>query len=217
MSACILDQISLFCLTLPSGSTEFGPALRDSKVFGTPTPWPEEKLVPGYRENMNQYHAQLRGLAMRLLSLMALSLGLPADHFESRFSVPVSTLRTLHYYPKTNYKEGEIGAGALTDYGGLTILLQGTGGLQVLSSARGEWVHVPPTPGLFTVNIGDMMMRWTNDRYSSTIHRVINVSNRDRFSVPFFFNLNPNPKSLTLTLLPTGRCLSFLIPIWRRE
>jgi len=172
------------------GSSHLGPSSTESAIFGHRTPFPAESLLPGYELQMNEYHTAMIGLGRRLLGLMALSLGLAGDYFDDKFSRPVSTLRTLHYYPKTNYQKGEVGAGAHTDYGGLTILLQGTGGLQVLSSARGEWVHVPPTAGLFTVNIGDMMMRWTNDRYSSTVHRVINLSNRDRFSVPFFFNPN---------------------------
>ena len=117
---------------------------------------------------------------------------LAPTYFDSLSDNPVTTLRMLHYWPLTCKDfEKKISAGAHTDYGCCTILLQDrTGGLQVLNSRRKEWVHVPPMEGALVVNLGDMLARWTNHRYSSTIHRVINTSDQERFSLPFFFNPN---------------------------
>ena len=103
----------------------------NSVVFGAPNPWPDSQLLPGWQLFMEEYHAAMTALALRLLGYMARALGIDPDFFDQNFSTPTSTLRLLHYYPHTDYEHGEIGAGAHTDYGGLTILLQGTGGLQV--------------------------------------------------------------------------------------
>eukprot|EP00656_Telonema_subtile_P030077 TRINITY_DN3310_c0_g1_i2.p1 TRINITY_DN3310_c0_g1~~TRINITY_DN3310_c0_g1_i2.p1 ORF type:complete len:399 (-),score=100.38 TRINITY_DN3310_c0_g1_i2:1150-2346(-) len=172
-----------------------------SPVFGVDTPWPDG-LPEHWRQTMAAYHTQMTALALRLLEYIGEALGLPSGFFTQAFEHPVSTLRTLHYYSHTDYVAGEVGAGAHTDYGGLTILLQGTGGLQVLNSVKQQWVHVPPTPGVFTVNLGDLLSRWSNFRYSSTIHRVINISNVDRYSVPFFFN--PNIDTTVTPITPHG-------------
>ena len=96
----------------------------------------------------------------------------------------MATLRLLHYPASSS--EGEIGAGEHTDYGNITLLAtDDVGGLEVRTRS-GDWIAAPPIPDAFVVNIGDCLMRWTNDVYVSTPHRVVNRSGRERYSIAFF-------------------------------
>ncbi len=152
-----------------------------------PNQWPEG--LPGWRETMEECYASLSCLGHRLMQAFALALGLPEDFFEDKLTGPMATLGPLHYPPQRGQiTEKRLGAGAHTDFGCLTILTQdATGGLQVQNGA-GRWIDAPPVEDSFVVNIGDMMARWTNDLFASTRHRVINISSRDRYSMPFFFD-----------------------------
>jgi isopenicillin N synthase-like dioxygenase len=151
-----------------------------------PNQWPD---LPGWRAVMENYYSAMDALGRRLLGAFAASLGLDDRFFEPWLHAPMTTLGPLHYPPQTGrITEAQIGAGAHTDYGCLTILAQDdAGGLQVRNAA-GTWIDAPPIPGTFVVNIGDMMERWTNGVFTSTLHRVINVSGHERYSVPFFFD-----------------------------
>ncbi|MBG0845728.1 2OG-Fe(II) oxygenase [Pseudomonas chengduensis] len=151
--------------------------------------------LPGWAELMEQHYADMQDLAKTLLRAMAMALDIEHDFFDARFHEPISVLRMIHYPPRhTATSADQQGAGAHTDYGCITLLYQDdAGGLQV-RARDGEWIDAPPIAGSFVVNIGDMMARWSNDRYTSTPHRVISPLGVDRYSMPFF--AEPHPDTL---------------------
>jgi isopenicillin N synthase-like dioxygenase len=175
------------------------PDLKESFYLGMesvgPNQWPDEALVPGFQVACDAYSAAMLTLARRLMGLFALALGLPTDHFDGFMQDPICTTRLLHYPPQpADAMPGQLGCGAHSDWGALTLLTQDeSGGLQVQSGDG--WLDVPPLHevpgGAYVVNVGDLMQRWTNDRWPSTLHRVINRhSGRDRWSIAYFFDLD---------------------------
>lgn len=152
-----------------------------------PNQWP--KGIPGFRETWLEYHVRLGALGRELMSCFARALGLPEGHFDPFLDEPMTTAGPLHYPPFTGGGD-RLSAGAHTDYGCLTLLAQHElPGLEVLGR-DGRWYGVPVVDGALVVNVGDMLARWTNDRYASTVHRVVNRSARDRYSIPFFYDPN---------------------------
>jgi isopenicillin N synthase-like dioxygenase len=150
--------------------------------------WPAE--VPHASAQCEAYIQALLGLARRLLQLLALSLALPEAYFDATSESPMITLRMLRYPPHPpGADDRTFGAGAHTDWGALTLLAQdGHGGLEV-ALPDGSWLAAPPMPGAFIVNLGDMMPRWTNGLYRSSMHRVRNTLSNGaaRYSIPFFY------------------------------
>jgi isopenicillin N synthase-like dioxygenase len=122
----------------------------------------------------------------------SVDLGLKEDFFEDKLVHPAAVLRMLHYPPAPDtWEEGQQGCGVHTDYGNCTLLLpDATGGLEV-QSRDGSWISPPPIPGTLIVNIGDLLMRWSNDVYVSTPHQVVHRSKTDRYSIAFFFEPEP--------------------------
>tara|TARA_R110002060_G_scaffold50829_2_gene61785 strand:- start:608 stop:1180 length:573 start_codon:yes stop_codon:yes gene_type:complete len=140
---------------------------------------------------------QVLQLSRHLFRLFALSLALPEDFFDPMMTHPGGIARLIRYPPSTNPKplselneEEEIGLGAHSDYECFTLLLQDSNpGLEVLSP-DGRWVSAEPVEGAIVVNVADFLMRWTNGVYKSTIHRVVNRTDKERYSVPLFFSIN---------------------------
>jgi isopenicillin N synthase-like dioxygenase len=145
--------------------------------------------LPGYSEAILDYMRALTGLGHKLMASVGRGLKLGDHYFVDRYtSHPITLFRIFNYppAPAADVQEAQ-GVGAHTDYGLLTILSQDDiGGLQI--RYRESWIDVPPVPGAFVCNIGDMLERLTSGRYTSALHRVVNRTSQQRLSMPFFFD-----------------------------
>lgn len=150
-----------------------------------PTPYPD---LAGFQAAWDQYYVAMEDLAARVMRSFAAALELPEDAFDAAVAEPISALRALNYPATGDVPEADQQrAGAHTDYGTLTILLPqaGRGGLQVQQG--GAWIDVIAPEGAFVINIGDLMARWTADRWVSTLHRVVAVPHQPaRKSLAYF-------------------------------
>jgi isopenicillin N synthase-like dioxygenase len=165
------------------------PEVIAGKPFRGVNSWPR---IPGFRDTAIGYYNALWRLGLDLHLAIATDLALAPDFFADKFDRPMATLRLLHYPAREAGQHDHPGAGEHTDYGSLTILLNDdAGGLEV-RRRDGAWIKAPPIPGAFICNIGDCLMRWSNDTYVSTPHRVTSPPGRDRYSVAFFFDPNPD-------------------------
>ncbi len=156
------------------------------------TLWPENP--PGFREAWIAYYRAMEDLAERIMKVFAVALELPEAYFDPFIDRPISALRALNYPERDQPpKPGQLRAGAHSDYGSLTILLPqaGSRGLEI-QLASGEWMPVPPVDGAFVINIGDLMARWTNDRWVSTLHRVVSPAASEPRRMSFAFFHQPN-------------------------
>ncbi|PWY92989.1 oxidoreductase [Aspergillus sclerotioniger CBS 115572] len=169
------------------------PDVQAGKFGQGPNKYPAEVTDPlRFRDTVDRYYGAVLNLAVNLMTVIAEMVGLDPEALDRFCDRPIATLRLLHYPPQPpDASELERGIGAHSDFGAITILLQDSiGGLQVWDRASNGWVDVVPVPGAVVVNTGNLMMRWTNDRYISNLHRVINRSGLDRYSIPFFFDGN---------------------------
>lgn len=162
--------------------------------------WEGTSHLPDFKKDILQYWQDCLRLARKLIRIFALSLDLPEDHFDNIVTHPGSDM-VLNYYPKNKKKDlstVDAGIGSHTDLQCFTLLWQDTvSGLQVLTK-EGQWLKVPPMPDTIVVNIGDFLMRLSNDRFKSTVHRVYNFAPEDRYSMPFFFGFNFNEECAVL-------------------
>lgn len=186
---------------------DIGPerAAPEGPFFG-PNQWPEG--FPEFRRLVYGYHQKMVELSKTLLRGIALSLDLPETHFEGLMKDPISIQRLLHYPPQNGQvSEDIIGIGAHTDYGNLTILAQDdVGGLQVMNR-DGDWIEGTPIRGHFVINIGDLIQKLTNDIYLANMHRVVNTSGRERYSIPFFIDADYDA-----VIAPLPSCVSAANP-----
>ncbi|WP_461666441.1 isopenicillin N synthase family dioxygenase [Gordonia sputi] len=202
------DLVELFSIGLPCVPDD--PWFQRAQDLGyfAANQWPSTPAR--FQEIWESYFGEMTSLAFELMQLFATALGLDKHWFDDKVDRPISNLFANHYPPLTSEPEpGQIRVGEHTDYGSLTLLYQSdtVGGLEVFLD--GTWCPVDPIPGSFVVNIGDLMARWTNDRWISTLHRVqnptISGAASRRISFPFFCQPNYDAAIETLpTCLEPG-------------
>jgi isopenicillin N synthase-like dioxygenase len=156
----------------------------------------------GFSSAWEMYYDEVHKLAQRILGAFAISLGLKEDWFEDKMDRHCSALRANNYPNQDGMSvpEGSIRCSAHTDYGTVTVLRSGGPGLQVCKDltdrTESAWSNVPFIEDSFCINLGDLMRRWTNEKWCSTLHRVINPPASEakawgrRLSLAFFHNLN---------------------------
>lgn len=162
--------------------------LAGSRMIG-PNNWPD--FMPALRPVLNAFYSESLDCGRLILRACATGLGLPEDTFDARYDKTVSRASIIYYPPQdAAMGERQFGVAPHTDYGCLTLLHQdATGGLQV-RTGKGEWVTALPIEGTLVVNVGDLLARWSNDRFRSNPHRVVNSSGAVRYSMAMFVDPN---------------------------
>ena len=154
--------------------------------FRAPNRWPEG--LPGFKEAVLAYQDAMEGLGKSLLPLYATALGLAPDWFDAAFQEPTYTLRLAHYPRQDVIEDNEFGLAPHSDTSFMTLLAQNDIPGLAIRLPNGKWIDAPSLPGSILVNGGDLLRRWTNDRFLATPHRVINRSGQERYAVPFFMD-----------------------------
>ncbi|KAK1311976.1 S-norcoclaurine synthase 1 [Acorus calamus] len=169
---------------------------RSLKPLCGPNIWPSEVILPGWRQTMERYHREALGVAKEIIRIIARSLDLSGDFFEKpeMMGEPVAILRLLHYEGSVSDPgKGIYGAGAHSDFGFITLLAtDDTEGLQICKNKDAQpqvWEYVAPLKGAFIVNLADVLERWSNLIFRSTLHRVV-LGGQDRYSIAFFVEPN---------------------------
>lgn len=165
------------------------PDLLAGKPLVSENKWPRDAF-PRLETELRPYYDALCSAAERVLCAVAVSLDAESEFFRSLYVKPLARGQLVYYPPSSAEDDAEerFGVAPHTDFGVLTFLLQdNSGGLQVQLKS-GEWVEAPPVPNTLVCNIGDLLQRWSNDRFVSTVHRVINRSKGARYSIPIFFD-----------------------------
>ncbi|GLJ54732.1 hypothetical protein SUGI_1175660 [Cryptomeria japonica] len=158
--------------------------LHDKAIYTLQNRWPEG--YQDFRQTCVAYAEAARELSLRVLELIARSLGLSDTRLNEYFKDDLSIARLISY-PECPNPELALGVGRHTDFGALTLLYQDeVGGLEVNCRENGQWVPAAPMPNSFVVNVGDCIQVWSNDRYESIEHRVVVNDSRRRMSIPFF-------------------------------
>ncbi|MFC2967300.1 isopenicillin N synthase family dioxygenase [Acidimangrovimonas pyrenivorans] len=155
--------------------------------------WPD--FQPGLEPAAMAYFDAADEVAHHLMRGFALGLGLAPDFFLQSADRPLSRASFVYYPPQPEEAGADqFGVGPHTDFGVLTVLCQDdVGGLQV-EDVNGDWIEAPPIPGTLLVNVADLLSRWTDGAYTSTPHRVVNASGRERLSLVLAFD--PNPETM---------------------
>ena len=138
---------------------------------------------------MEAYFAAIGACGAKLLRAVALSLGLDRDFFAPHYRLPLQRTQAIFYPPQAPDDMDGFGVAPHTDFGCITLLWQDdSGGLEVRERQTGAWIPAPPLPGTLVVNVGDLLGRWSNDRFASTPHRVVNRSGHERMSIATFYD-----------------------------
>jgi isopenicillin N synthase-like dioxygenase len=165
--------------------TEDDPEVKAGTPLYAPNKWPE---LPGFRDALETYYSETYKLGMKLLEGFALHFGKPEDFFTRHFTKPVADMVVNHYLGAAGLHISDQASGPHTDHGIVTILWQDSlGGLEVMGK-DGAYFSVPPIRGSYVINIGELMKRWTNGRFKATIHRVVHLQDKPRYSMPLFCN-----------------------------
>ncbi len=149
--------------------------------------WPAD---PGFRWRVENLYFAMLHCGHHVLRAMAESLELDTNFFVTRCRQPFTNMRLVHYPPQPQREDLGIGARAHTDKGLITLLLNDANGGLHVQAPDGSWIDAPPRPGALIINVGDLLTRWTNGRFRSAVHRVVNLSGNERFSIPQFHHLN---------------------------